>query len=94
MAGRRPRRPVAIAAGLYAVSRIVLGLLVAKGHGTLVSAAEIAGFSVSFAAYLLLIPGHGIAGAAWGSLLGYGAGLVFALVVSRVAGTRTRAGVS
>jgi O-antigen/teichoic acid export membrane protein len=77
--------PLVAAAGLYAISRISLGLLVARGHGTLVSAAEIAGFAVSFAAYLLLIPGHGIAGAAWGSLLGYGAGLVFALAASRFA---------
>jgi O-antigen/teichoic acid export membrane protein len=84
--------PLIAAAGLYAISRISLGLLVAKGHGTLVSAAEIAGFAVSFAAYLLLIPKHGIVGAAWGSLLGYGAGLVFALVTSALAGDRIRVG--
>ncbi|WP_433306684.1 lipopolysaccharide biosynthesis protein [Actinoplanes sp. CA-030573] len=77
--------PLVAAAGLYAVSRIILGLLVARGHGTLVSAAEIAGFAVSFTAYVLLIPGHGIAGAAWGSLLGYGAGLLFALAAARFA---------
>jgi O-antigen/teichoic acid export membrane protein len=84
--------PLVAAAGLYAVSRVSLGLLVAKGHGTLVSAAEIAGFAVSFAAYLLLIPGHGILGAAYGSLLGYGACLIFALVTSRFAGDRLRVG--
>jgi O-antigen/teichoic acid export membrane protein len=77
--------PLVLAAGLYAISRISLGLLVAKGHGALVSAAEIAGFAVSFAAYLLLIPGHGILGAAWGSLLGYGACLAFALIATRFA---------
>jgi O-antigen/teichoic acid export membrane protein len=77
--------PLVAAAGLYAVSRVSLGLLIAKGHATLVSAAEIAGFVVSFAAYLLLIPGHGILGAAYGSLLGYGACLVFALAASRFA---------
>jgi O-antigen/teichoic acid export membrane protein len=84
--------PLVAAAGLYAISRISLGLLVAKGHGTLVSAAEVAGFAFSFAAYLLLIPGHGILGAAWGSLLGYGAGLVFALAIGAFAGDRIRAG--
>jgi O-antigen/teichoic acid export membrane protein len=78
--------PLVAAAGLYAVSRVSLGLLIARGHGGLVSAAEIAGFAVSFAAYLLLIPGHGILGAAWGSLLGYGACLVFALAAGRLAG--------
>jgi O-antigen/teichoic acid export membrane protein len=74
--------PLVAAAALYAVSRISLGLLIAKGHGALVSAAEITGFGVSFAAYVLLIPHYGILGAAYGSLLGYGACLAFALVAS------------
>ncbi len=76
--------PLVAAAGLYAVSRISLGLLIAKGHSALVSAAEIVGFAVSFAGYLLLIPHYGILGAAYGSLLGYGACLIFALVTSRL----------
>ncbi|TWG20910.1 O-antigen/teichoic acid export membrane protein [Actinoplanes teichomyceticus] len=80
--------PLVVAAGLYAVSRISLGLLIAKGHGALVSAAEITGFVVSFTVYLLLIPRLGILGAAYGSLAGYGTCLVFALVTSRVASTR------
>ena len=80
--------PLVAAAGLYAVSRISLGLLIARGHSALVSAAEITGFAVSFAAYLVLIPPLGILGAAYGSLLGYGACLAFALVTSRV--TRDR----
>jgi O-antigen/teichoic acid export membrane protein len=83
--------PLVAAAGLYAISRISLGLLIAKGHSGLVSAAEITGFAVSFAAYLLLIPQHGIVGAAYGSLLGYGACLAFALVTSLVAGDRSEA---
>jgi len=83
--------PLVAAAGLYAVSRISLGLLIAKGHSALVSAAEITGFAVSFAGYLLLIPQYGILGAAYGSLLGYGACLVFALVASRLTGTRAAA---
>jgi O-antigen/teichoic acid export membrane protein len=80
--------PLVAAAGLYAVSRISLGLLIARGHGGLVSAAEITGFAVSFAGYLTLIPRHGILGAAYGSLLGYGACLVFALVASRLVAGR------
>ncbi|GAA0499162.1 hypothetical protein Ade02nite_83350 [Paractinoplanes deccanensis] len=84
--------PLVIAAGLYAVSRVSLGLLIARGRGALVSAAELTGFAVSFAAYLLLIPPFGIAGAAYGSLIGYGACLAFALVAGRVA--RTGADVS
>jgi len=77
--------PLVAAAALYAVSRVSLGLLIAKGHGGLVSAAEITGFVVSFAAYLLLIPPFGILGAAYGSLIGYGSCLVFALVTNTVA---------
>lgn len=75
--------PLVAAAGLYAVSRVSLGLLIAKGHSPLVSAAEITGFAVSFAAYLLLIPPFGILGAAYGSLIGYGSCLLFALVTNR-----------
>ncbi|GGN70963.1 hypothetical protein GCM10010112_37940 [Actinoplanes lobatus] len=76
--------PLVVAAGLYAVSRVSLGLLIAKGHGGLVSAAEIIGFVVSFAAYILLIPRLGILGAAYGSLAGYGACLVFALIATNL----------
>ncbi|GAA2713629.1 lipopolysaccharide biosynthesis protein [Actinoplanes palleronii] len=83
--------PLVVAAGLYAVSRVSLGLLIAKGHGALVSAAEITGFVVSFAVYLLLIPRIGILGAAYGSLAGYGACLVFALIGSRMAKDRGHA---
>lgn len=74
--------PLVVAAGLYGISRVSLGLLIAKGHAKLVSAAEITGFVVSFAAYLLLIPRIGVLGAAWGSLLGYGACLAFALATT------------
>jgi len=77
--------PLVAAAGLYAISRVSLGVLVAKGHSGYVSAAEICGFAVSFVGYVLLIPHYGILGAAYGSLVGYGACLVFAIVVSRFA---------
>ena len=80
--------PLVAAAGLYAVSRVSLGILVAKGHGALVSASEICGFAVSLAAYLAWIPKHGIEGAAWGSLVGYGACLVFAISASRFVGDK------
>ncbi|MEU4558770.1 NAD(P)H-quinone oxidoreductase [Actinoplanes sp. NPDC023936] len=76
--------PLVVAAGLYGVSRVSLGLLISKGHGGLVSTAEIAGFAVSFAAYVLLIPKIGILGAAYGSLFGYGACLIFSLAATAV----------
>jgi O-antigen/teichoic acid export membrane protein len=80
--------PLVAAAGMYAVSRVSLGLLVARGHGALVSAAEICGFVVSLVAYGTLIPRYGISGAAYGSLLGYGACLLFAVLAGRLAGRR------
>ncbi|MGK5677687.1 lipopolysaccharide biosynthesis protein [Actinoplanes sp. URMC 104] len=80
--------PLVAAAGLYAVSRVSLGLLIAKGRGRLVSAAEITGFVVSFTAYLLLIPPFGILGAAYGSLVGYGSCLLFALLANRLTGDK------
>ncbi|WP_250007728.1 lipopolysaccharide biosynthesis protein [Actinoplanes sp. M2I2] len=80
--------PLVAAAGLYAISRVTLGLLIAKGRGSLVSAAEITGFVVSFVAYLSLIPPFGILGAAYGSLIGYGSCLLFALVAHRLTGDR------
>ena len=81
--------PLVIAAGLYAVSRVCLGLLIAKGHGALVSSAEICGFVASLVAYLLLIPRYGILGAAYGSLVGYGVCMVVAIVAARFAGSPT-----
>ena len=80
--------PLVAAAGLYALSRVVLGLLIAKGRGSLVSAAEITGFVVSFAGYVSLIPPFGILGAAYGSLIGYGSCLLFALIANGVTGDR------
>jgi O-antigen/teichoic acid export membrane protein len=80
--------PLVAAAGLYAVSRVSLGILVSKGHGALVSASEICGFAVSLAAYLAWIPKHGILGAAWGSLVGYGACLVVATAASQFVSTK------
>jgi O-antigen/teichoic acid export membrane protein len=80
--------PLVAAAGLYAVSRVSLGILVSKGHGALVSASEICGFAVSLAAYLVWIPEHGMLGAAWGSLVGYGACLIVATAASQFVSTK------
>lgn len=80
--------PLVVAAGLYAISRVCLGLLIAQGRSALVSSAEIFGFVLSFAAYLVLIPALGILGAAYGSLIGYGACLAFAVVAPRVSRER------
>jgi O-antigen/teichoic acid export membrane protein len=80
--------PLVAAAGLYAISRVTLGLLIAKGRGSLVSAAEITGFVVSFVAYITLIPPFGILGAAYGSLIGYGSCLIFAIVANGLTGDR------
>jgi O-antigen/teichoic acid export membrane protein len=80
--------PLIAAATLYAVSRITLGLLIAQGRNLMASAAEVCGFAISIAAYVLLIPPYGAIGAAYGSLLGYGACLAVAAVAVRTRGPR------
>jgi O-antigen/teichoic acid export membrane protein len=78
--------PLVTAASLYAISRVTLSLLIARGRNLLASAAEMVGFAASLLAYLALIPAHGALGAAYGSLIGYGACLTFATIalVARV----------
>jgi O-antigen/teichoic acid export membrane protein len=71
--------PLVAAAGLYAISRAGLGLLIAQGRNLLASAAEVCGFAASLVAYLILIPSQGVLGAAYGSLIGYGACLAVAI---------------
>jgi O-antigen/teichoic acid export membrane protein len=70
--------PLICAATAYGWSRVSLARLVAQGRNATASAAEVSGFAVSLAAYLLLIPTHGALGAAVGSLVGYGCCLVYA----------------
>lgn len=72
--------PLVAAASLYAISRVTLSLVIARGRNLLASAVEVAGFVASLVGYLLLIPAHGALGAAYGSLIGYGTCLFFALV--------------
>jgi O-antigen/teichoic acid export membrane protein len=72
--------PLVAAASLYAISRVTLSLLIAKGRNLLASAVEVSGFVASLTGYLVLIPTHGALGAAYGSLIGYGTCLLFALV--------------
>jgi O-antigen/teichoic acid export membrane protein len=71
--------PLVAAASLYAISRVTLSLLIARGRNLLASAVEVAGFVASLVGYLVLIPTHGALGAAYGSLIGYGTCLFFAL---------------
>jgi O-antigen/teichoic acid export membrane protein len=70
--------PLIAASAAYGVSRVSLGVLVARRRTGLASAAEVAGFVVSLAGYALLIPPWGARGAAWGSLAGYAACLAVA----------------
>jgi O-antigen/teichoic acid export membrane protein len=64
--------PLAAAAGLYAISRAGVGLAVAAGRARAAVLVEIAAMVASIVGYLLFIPEMGAAGAAWGSLAGYG----------------------
>jgi O-antigen/teichoic acid export membrane protein len=73
--------PLTLAAAVYAVARVSIATLVARRRTAWVSVAETVGFVVSLAAYVVLIPPFGAYGAAYGSLIGYGACLVATLVV-------------
>jgi O-antigen/teichoic acid export membrane protein len=63
--------PLAAAAGMYAVSRVGVGLALAADRPGTALAADLAGAAVAVTGYLTLIPHLGAMGAAVGSLLGY-----------------------
>jgi O-antigen/teichoic acid export membrane protein/O-antigen ligase len=78
--------PLVAAAGVLGLSQVVMSLLVARRRNTWASASDMGGFAVSLAAYLTLIPRHGAAGAAWGSLIGYSAALIIGGTALALAG--------
>jgi O-antigen/teichoic acid export membrane protein/O-antigen ligase len=67
--------PLVAAAGVLGLSQVVMALLVARRRNAWASVSDTGGFVISLIAYVALIPGHGAAGAAWGSLIGYGGAL-------------------
>ncbi|WP_130509122.1 lipopolysaccharide biosynthesis protein [Krasilnikovia cinnamomea] len=83
--------PLAIAAALYAVSRAGVGLAVASGKTRAVVAVDMTAMTTSVAGYLILIPDHGAAGAAIGSIVGYGIAALIATAVA-LAASRTDGG--
>jgi O-antigen/teichoic acid export membrane protein len=84
--------PLIAAAGLYAVSRVSLGMLIARRRNLMASVAELSGFVLSLIAYVVLIPSLGALGAAYGSLAGYGTCLLVALALLRRRQTNPRLG--
>lgn len=85
--------PLAVAAGLYAVSRVGAAVCIAANRAGSANLIDLAGMVVAVPAYLLLIPEGGASGAARGTLLAYGAAaLVSAAVSWRVAGRLRAAG--
>jgi O-antigen/teichoic acid export membrane protein len=64
--------PLAAAGGLYAFSRFGVAITVAGNRSSLAASIDVSGMVVAALAYLVFIPEHGAAGAAVGSLLGYG----------------------
>jgi O-antigen/teichoic acid export membrane protein len=69
--------PLVLAAAVYGLSRIRIALLIARRHNATASTAECVGFVGSLLGYFLWIPSHGGLGAAWGSVAGYSACLVY-----------------
>ena len=72
--------PLVVAALVFGTEQVLASALIASRRSGLASVCEVSGFAVSVLAYLILIPRHGAAGAAWGSLVGYTAGLLVAAV--------------
>lgn len=81
--------PLVLAAAVYGLSRLTLAALVAQERNGVASLSEVLGFGVSLPAYVVMIPESGALGAAYASLLGYWACLVFSggvLLFTRGAG--------
>lgn len=68
--------PLALAAAVYSGTRVQQGCLIALGNTRRASVVEVVGMVAAVGCYVVLIPMFGAAGAAWGSLIGYAAGLV------------------
>jgi O-antigen/teichoic acid export membrane protein len=78
--------PLAAAAGLDTLSRVGVGLSVARSQPLRVAVVEFGAMIVSIAAYLLMIPGGGAHGAAWACVIGYGTGAVLAATAALTPG--------
>jgi len=70
--------PLALAAAVFGMSQLLVNALTAVHRPTWASVAEVVGLGVSVLAYVLLIRAFGALGAAYGSLIGYGACLALA----------------
>ena len=71
--------PLAVGAACYSVSRVAIGLNIAAGRARGALAADLPAMVVAMAAYLVLIPRYGAAGAAVGSAVAYGVGALLAV---------------
>lgn len=63
--------PLAVSAVIFGITRVQQGLLIAADALGTVSIVEIIGTAASLLAYIILIPPHGMLGAAYGSIIGY-----------------------
>jgi O-antigen ligase len=77
--------PLVAAGAVLGLEQVAVTLLVARRRNRAASGVETVGFVVSLVAYLGLIPAMGALGAAYGSLLGYAAGLLVACGLLRAA---------
>jgi O-antigen/teichoic acid export membrane protein len=82
--------PLAVAAGLYGMARLGVGVSIARGRPSHALAIEVTGMVAAFAAYLLLIPALAALGAAWGCFIGYGTGTLAAAILASWPATRGR----
>ncbi len=74
--------PLIVATGLYALSRVGVGIGLAYNCSRQVFTVNAAGMFVALAGYIVLIPRYGALGAAVGSLIGYGMAAALSLAVT------------
>ncbi len=74
--------PLIVATGLYALSRVGVGIGLAYNSSRQVLAVSAAGMIVALVGYVALIPRYGALGAAVGSLIGYGMAAVLSLAMT------------
>jgi O-antigen/teichoic acid export membrane protein len=84
--------PLAVGAGLYAFSRVAVGLNVAVGRPRAVLTADVPAMVIALACYAALIPRFGAMGAAAASALSYGVGALVAGLLCQGATSRVPSG--
>jgi O-antigen/teichoic acid export membrane protein len=75
--------PLAVASGLWCVSRVAVGLLMAMDRPRAILFSDVPAMVLTVGGCLILVPGTGAIGAALASIVGYGAAAAVAMALCR-----------